>query len=260
MYEILSNVFEVMLGWHVVASDMQVGSIVPVLKKPTLNPNMPGNYRPITISTTYSKLFELYLLTQFSTECGKTQFGFREGMGIDMACSFMHDVVKYFNSNGSPVFSCSLDAEKCFDRIWHSGLFYKLQNRIVLSLWLTLFEWYTNLRAVVKWNDILSETFKVTRGIRQGSLLSPILFTYFIDDLLTTLSNTSCGLRIVHFLFNNFAYADDVNLLAATVPDLQKLMNICFEYSKKWRFVFGFEKTKCTVFGKLNLSDPPSWN
>ena len=90
-------------------------------------------------------------------------------------------------------------------------------------------------------------------------MLSPILFTYFIDDLLTTLSNTSCGLRIVHFLFNNFAYADDVNLLAATVPDLQKLMNICFEYSKKWRFVFGFEKTKCTVFGKFNLTDPPSW-
>jgi hypothetical protein len=93
----------------------------------------------------------------------------------------------------------------------------------------------TNLKAVVTWNGLNSDTFCVTRGIRQGSILSPLFFTMFIDDLLNELSNSSHGLRLAWFLFNNFAYADDITLLAATVA--------CLAYAKKWRFM-------CITFGK----------
>ena len=152
-----------------------------------------------------------------------------------------------------------MDAEKCFDRVWHDGLFHKLLPRITFTHWLTLYEWYSKLKAVIRWNGTESAPFTVSRGIRQGSLLSPIFFTMFIDDLLTELSNTNCGLRIDKFLFNNFAYADDVNLLAASVPGLQRLIDVCYNYSKKWRFVFGFAKTRCTVFGDAKFYSPPTW-
>ena len=254
----VTNLFNVMLQWHVVADEMLVGSIVPVLKKPTLNPEDPASYRPITISTIYSKLLEILLMPDGDTgSC--TQFGFKNGLGIDHAISFLNDSARYFNSRESPVYVCSLDAEKCFDRVWHDGLFFKLLPRLPFNHWLLLYEWYNKLRAVVKWNGSVSTEFRVTRGIRQGSVLSPILFTMFLDDLLNDLTNTNHGVRIAQYLFNHFAYADDINLLAASVPGLQGLIDICCSYARRWRFNFGLSKTTCIILGKEILNRPPAW-
>ena len=157
------------------------------------------------------------------------------------------------------MFACSLDAEKCFDRVWHDGLFYKLLSRIDFRHWLLLYEGYSNLKACVSRNGMESTSFKVTRGIRQGSLLSPVFFVFFIDDLLVELSNTDSGLRIGQELFNNLAYADDVNLIASSVPGLQILIDICNAYATKWRFTFGFTKTKCITFGSPKFTSEPTW-
>lgn len=88
----LGQIITVMLSWHVVGADMLTGSIVPVLKKPTLDPNIPGNYRQITVSTCYSKLLEC-LIKPDCDNCCDTQFGFRSGLGTDQACAFLHDTV-----------------------------------------------------------------------------------------------------------------------------------------------------------------------
>ena len=69
----------------------------------------------------------------------KTQFGFRSGRGTSFACNLLSDVTQYFHNSGSPVFVCSLDAEKCFDRIWHDGLFYKLLQFLPLVHWRFLY-------------------------------------------------------------------------------------------------------------------------
>ena len=256
---VLSKVFSVMLSWHVVSPDMLVGTIVPILKKATLNPNDPSSYRPITISTNYSKLLEMILMPK-DYENSHSQFGFSEGLGIDQATSFLYDTISYFNSKSSPVYACSLDAEKCFDRVWHDGLFFKLLPRIPLNNWLILYEWYSNLKAVVKWKGYQSPMFRVTRGIRQGSILSPIFFTMFMDDLLKDISGTEHGVRIAKYIFNNFAYADDITLMAATCPGLQVLIDKCQAYAKQWRFTFGIAKTKCITFGKELLNQPSVWH
>ena len=99
----------------------------------------------------------------------------------------------------------------------------------------------------------------MTRGISQGSILSPIFFTMFIDDLLKDLSSSEQGLRVARYLFNNFAYADDVTLLAASVPGLQVLIDKCFAYAVKWRFSFGIAKTRCIIFGESILKQTPTW-
>ena len=75
--------------------------------------------------------------------------------------------------------------------------------------------------------------FNVSRGTRQGSLLSPYLFNMFLSDLLYELDSINQGLRIGSHLYNSFAYADDVSLFASTVPGLQQLINKCVEYSVK---------------------------
>ena len=93
-------------------------------KKSTLNSNVAANYRPITISSTFSKLLELQLIPQ--SDIAHTQFGNRKKMGTGFGCSLLSDVFSYFKCKDSPLYMCSLDAEKCFDIVCHKSLFYKL--------------------------------------------------------------------------------------------------------------------------------------
>ena len=79
--------------------------------------------------------------------------------------------------------------------------------------WLLLYNWYNKLNAVVKWNGSYSKSFCVTRGTRQGSVLSSYLFNIFINQ---------AGVIICDILYNSMAYADDkiITLFSTNVQDL----------------------------------------
>jgi hypothetical protein len=104
-----------------------------------------------------------------------------------------------------------------------------------------------------------SDSFDVTRGVRQGGLLSPLFFNIFLNDLLVDLENSAEGLRIGGHKFSSFAYADDVTLLSATVPGLQSLINMCTDYAATWRLKFGIKKSNCMVMGRPLLHAEPRW-
>jgi len=92
------------------------------------------------------------------------------------------------------MFIWSLDGEKCFDSIWHDGLFYKLYNVLPDVHWRFLPKLYSNLDVVINWDGCIhySTYFRVTRGTRQGSILSPVLFNLFLSGLMFELSLCTC--------------------------------------------------------------------
>ncbi len=112
---------------------------------------------------------------------------------------------------------------------------------------------------VIKWNGFIQRCtyFKVTRGTRQGSILSPVLFNIFLSELMNLLSYHTSGIHVGNKLYNSFAYADDISLFSSTVPGLKELINICTNYSDTWRFNFGINKTKCMVSGKQRFVTEP---
>jgi hypothetical protein len=243
---VLADLYASVLSTASIPESLLTGVIVPIIKKPTLDSNSAENFRPITLSTTFSRLLELLISPDYTPS--DTQFGFRQGRGTSFVNCMINDIT-----------SCTLDAEKCFDSIWHNGLFYKLWDKIPTQHWTLLLNWYRSTRAVVRWNGTLSYFFNISRGMKQGSLLSPTLFNVFLDDLLVELKNTDAGIRIDDMFLNSCAYADDVTVFSASIPGLQLLMNVSSSYAKKWRFSFSTRKTKCIILGKQLTKSTPVW-
>ena len=80
---------------------------------------------------------------------GDTQFGYRKTRSTEFGCVYLNDIISVFNESGSSVFVCGLNANKCFNSVWHDGLFYKLWSRISANRWIFIVTWYRSLRAKV---------------------------------------------------------------------------------------------------------------
>lgn len=253
----LVDLYNHLLSCSAIPYDISLGMIIPILKKPALNPNIPNNFRPITLGSIHCKLLEFLLMP---SDCAHmNQFGFRKGRGTSMAAALLNDVIVSAKYSSAPMFICSLDAEKCFDSLWHYGLFFKLFSKMPDSHWLFLLSWYKNMKSIVKWENTLSSEFSVTRGTKQGSILSPALFNIFINDLLVELSETRHGARFGESVINSFAYADDVTLISPIISGLQNLINVCNAYADKWRFKFGINKTHCMILNGKVFTRTPTW-
>ena len=102
-------------------------SLFQYQKRQVVTLHLQKNWRPIIMSTTFSKLLEMYVLELETSShvFSDLQFGFVPGRGTEMATALVNDVVSYSNTRGSTVYTCSLDAEGAFDAIPHCVIFEK---------------------------------------------------------------------------------------------------------------------------------------
>ena len=220
--------------------------IVPIVKDAKGDVSSKDNYRPIAITSVLSKIIEILILNRYEAlfSTSDNQFGFKNNGSTDM-CVFTLKQIVYYKANGSPVYLCFLDASKAFDRVHHNLLFDKLRKRNVphIIVRLLLF-WYTSQTFVIRWCNVFSESFTVSNGVRQGSILSPTLFNIYIDCLSRELLNVAFGCNFNGKCFNHLVYADDTVLLAPSPTALQKLIDICVRFANSHCLLYNKKKTK----------------
>jgi hypothetical protein len=102
----------------------------------------------------------------------------------------------------------------------------------------------------VFWNGYLSDTVSLSCGVRQGGILSPFLFSVYVDDVLVRLHNLKAGCRIHFMNLNSMMYADDLILLSVSLSDLQYMINVCAEEFVKLDLKTNAKKSGCLRIGR----------
>jgi len=99
------------------------------------------------------------------------------------------------------------------------------------------------MKSSVLWNNVLGDIFAVNCGVRQGGVLSAILFSIYVDDLIDELRNSGYGRLFVGCIL----YADDILLLSSSCYGLQSMLNVCAEFRNKWDTVLFLTQLKLSV-------------
>lgn len=215
----------------------KLGRIIPVAKISTAV--SPNDYRPISILPVFSKVFESLIADQITTYLdynrllSPLQSGFRSAHSCTTAALKVMDDIRPEYDLGNLSLMCLLDFSKAFDKVDHSILCQKLKHYFGFTeTALTLMKNYLSGRAQkVVVGDKQSMLRGITSGVPQGSVLGPLLFSIFINDIFSV-----CNYARVH------AYADDIQLYLSNRVGLTE--DLCYKLNE--------DLTSISNWAKLN--------
>ena len=256
----LVSIINLSLQTGIVPSDMKKAKVIPIYKSG--DKHHIKNYRPISLLPVLSKIMErvvynrLYkFITQNSllTVC---QYGFREDLSTELAILELQDRIANAIDYKLCCAGIFLDLSKAFDTLDHAILLTKLQKCGVRGLALSWFQSYLCGRTqYVDYNGTKSDVHEITCGVPQGSILGPLLFLIYINDL-----------PQISKIGSNILFADDTNILY-TAPNYTTLRNtinkdliIISAWFKLNKLSVNVSKTKCVVFHTRRSRPPDDWH
>jgi hypothetical protein len=238
-------------------------AIVTMIPKPLKDHKNVSNFRPISLLDTLPKLLERLILNRLNLwmvlskinnpdltpPISTYQCGFRKGRQTkDHIFRIIQDGLAAFN-RGEKMGAIFVDIMKAFDRVWHNGLLYKLDKLKIpnyLGKWIA--DYLTNRSFQVRIGNSLSADKPIKAGVPQGSVLGPVLFNLYFNDIMDKITNK---VNIGVFADDFSAWTCDTNLTRINIR-LQAELDIIQAWMNKWRTSLSIEKTVWTVFSKGN--------
>ena len=209
---------------------LKIAKVISLFK--TGNPELPLNYRPISLLPIFSKILEklmyrrLYRFLEHQKVLYSLQFGFQENHSIDRALVSLTEAVRNTLDNKRLGCGIFIDLQKAFDTVNHRILLSKLEHYGVHGCALEWFRSYLpDRKQYVSVNGSNSDLLSITSGVSQGSVLGPLLFLIYINDL------PNASKKLIFYLF-----ADDTNIYneSKNLSKLLKIVNKEFRLIKRW--------------------------
>ena len=226
---------------------LKIAKVVPIHKSD--DDTMFNNYRPISILPTLSKIFEKVIFNQVHEHFHvnnlyfSNQYGFRKKHSTELAVLEVIDRITYQLDQGITPINIYLDLSKAFDTLDHDILLTKLQYYGVNGSALALFRSYlTERQQYVDYNETSSSLEHISTGVPQGSILGPLLFIIYINDI----AQSSAYFKFI-------TYADDTTLCGTIAGQIDieniemELKNVT-EWLKMNKLSLNVKKTKAMLF------------
>ena len=259
LFDYITKLMSCMLKHGFAPEGLCVANIMPIPKNRKKSLYNSDNYRGIALSSIIGKLFDLIILSsnESNLQTSDLQFGFKANHSTVQCTLAVNETINYYINNDTDVHCMLLDASKAFDRVEYVKLFNLLRKRNMCPLMLRLLLYmYTNQSVFISWCNFSSYSFATSNGVKQGGVLSPILFTVYVDELIKKLHDSGIGCYIGHWFMGVFVYADDIILLAPTSTALKRLLKICDDFSEEYKVKFNPDKCKYMVFNSdVNVTD-----
>ena len=253
LHKLLSLLFTAMFKYSIIPTKLMNVFISPIIKDNCGDHTSKSNYRPISISCVISKVFESIILNKCKDYLvvNDNQFAFKQNHSTTMCVQAIKQIIFDYNDNSTPIYACFLDISKAFDCVNNDRLIEILfKRRVPVFIINILSYWFINQTFFVKWQNVISKGFNPTCGLRQGSVISPILFNVYINELSVSLNRIKSGCIFNNVLINNIIYADDIALLAPSWKGLQKLIYNCELFGYSFNVDFNTNKSKCMIFNQ----------
>ena len=232
--EVLNKTFQL----HHIPDILKIGILFPVFKNKGDCKNA-KNYRGITVTPTLSKIIEKILKIR---ENGKIllnqnplQKGFTENSS-PLLCELLVEEFERENKDlKRPTYIAMLDAKSAFDVVVHANLIRRLHQYEFSDQSIVLINsLYENAVSHIKWKNLMSEqNFKIEQGVRQSGVLSADLYKLYINPLLNFLDDSGLGGKIGNINVCAPTCADDVALIAYNPLDIQTMVDIAVDFSKR---------------------------
>ena len=183
-------------------------------------------------------MFEIILLQRLTPtleEFGRPDFAqmaYQKGLScIDAICATQETLLIHARENGKP-FLCFYDVEKAYDSVKLPILLKEIYAvGINGKLWRLGKSWYSTSSGCVRINHQISDKFTLSRGVEQGSVLSPTLFLIVIDVLLKRMQESNCGLSIRGTYMGAAIYADDLHTGAPSMESTASQADIIKDFT-----------------------------
>ncbi len=215
----------------------------------------PNNYRPISLTSVLGRIMERLVLKRLmpciDTCFSRFQFGFRHGRcTLDNLAVIQQRIYKALHSKGCSQFPVAfLDLNKAFDKVDHRYLLYKLSAQFKVNghMWSYIQSFLSHRQARTILRDLHSDWMPMQTGVPQGSVLGPVLFLIYINDLLLQIER--------HTRCDPLAFADDLALLPRTSSShrsdthasIRKALRFAGQWAVKWKMKFNIGEEKSAV-------------
>ena len=254
---LLTRLFNAILDTGIYPSAWAEAMICPIYKKGSKDD--PSNYRGISLLNVISKIFPKALnsrLSSWAEECKvhhEEQAGFRHGYStVDQIFVLQSMVQKYLCRKRGRLYVMFVDFATAFDSVSHFLLWYRLIKLGVHGKFLQILKsMYAKLKANIRLFDGATDFFDFIVGLRQGCMLSPLLFVLFIGEFVTMLHEAGCNGIYINEQAPNIMillFADDIALCGDTVGRLKEMIKTLENYTERWGMKVNMDKTKIIVF------------
>ena len=243
----LTKLFKKSIDEGKIPADWKFAEVTAIFKKG--NKTDPGNYRPVSLTCICCKILEQFVrdkIVEHMTDnklYSECQHGFRKSRSCVTQLLEVYDKLTELIDDGKSIDIVYLDFKKAFDSIPHERLLIKMKGYGIKGntlKWVRSF--LTDRKQRVRVGNDYSNKTKVTSGIPQGSILGPVLFTIFINDL-PDLIDVNCQV-----------FADDTKIYddSRKCENLQKDLYSMQNWTEKWNLYFNVAKCKVMHVGKRN--------